>query len=59
MNIHLFNACLLAGWLMLVLGVGLWSVPAALVVGGAALIALTVFIGLRAGVAPSAEPGKD
>ena len=53
MNIYLFNACLLTGWLMLMLGVGLWSVPAALVVGGLVLMALTLMLAFRAGVMPA------
>ena len=44
------NVALLVGWVLLVLGVGLWSVPAAFVVGGALLIGLTLFIALRAGI---------
>lgn len=50
MTIRLFNACLAAGWLMLVLGLALWSVPAGLVVGGAVLMAVTLLLAFRAGV---------
>lgn len=50
MTIQLFNACLATGWLMLVVGLGLWSVPAALVVGGLVLMVVTLMLAFRAGV---------
>lgn len=50
MNIHHFNALLLVGWLMLVIGLSLWSVPAGLAVGGVVLLGITLFLGIRAGV---------
>lgn len=51
MNLHLFNACLAVGWLMLVCGLGMWSVGLALTVGGAVLMAVTLLMAFRAGVA--------
>lgn len=50
MNKHLVNACLLIGWLMIVLGFGAWSIPAGLVVGGAVLMGVTLTIAFRVGV---------
>jgi hypothetical protein len=50
MNKHLVNACLLLGWLMIVLGLSAWSIPAALVVGGSVLMGVTLLIAFRVGV---------
>lgn len=50
MNKHLVNACLLLGWLMIVLGLSAWSIPAALLVGGAVLMSVTLAIAFRVGV---------
>ena len=55
MTKNMFNACLLAGWLMIVLGLALWSVAAALVVGGALLMAVTLLLAFRAGVCTPAK----
>jgi hypothetical protein len=57
MNQQVFNAALLIGWAMVILGLGLWSVPAALVVGGALLMGVTLTLAFRAGVKPT--PTKD
>lgn len=45
-----FNSCLLTGWLMLVLGLGLLSIPLALVVGGTSLMGVTLLLARWAGV---------
>lgn len=50
MNIKFFNHLMLTAWLMIVIGVGLVSVPAALVVGGAVLLVVTLTIAFRVGV---------
>lgn len=50
MNKNIFNASLLIGWLMIIVGVGLWSVPAALVVGGIILMWVTLMLVFRVGV---------
>lgn len=50
MNLTVFNACLLGGWLMFVAGLCAWSFPIGMAAGGAVLMAVTLFIGLRAGV---------
>jgi hypothetical protein len=53
MTLRIFNACLIAGWLLMVLGVSLVSIPAALVVGGLVLVGLTLLLAFRAGVIPN------
>lgn len=51
MNAHIFNASLFLGWMLIVVGVGgLWSVPAALLVGGVILVAITLLLARWAGV---------
>lgn len=51
MNALIFNASLFVGWLLVVLGVGgLWSVWAALLVGGAILVLVTLLLARWAGV---------
>lgn len=57
MNPLIFNATLLLGWGMIVLGLGLVSVAAALVVGGGLLMGVTLTLAFRAGVRP--KPTKD
>lgn len=59
MNSRIFNASLLIGWLLIVLGVaGLHSVPAALLVGGVLLVGITLLLARWAGVtAPQAKDG--
>ena len=51
MNLRVFNACLLIGWLMTTVGVSLISRGVGIAVGGCLLIALTLgvawFGGLR------------
>lgn len=62
MNAKVFNACLLAGWLFITLGGILYRPDAGLLVGGVALIALTLFVALRFGVydqAPQAPKAAD
>lgn len=41
MNIHIFNACLLIGWIMVTAGAMVLNLGAGACVGGALLIALT------------------
>jgi len=51
MNALIFNASLLIGWLLIVVGVGgLWSVSAALLVGGVILVLVTLLLARWAGV---------
>jgi len=45
-----FNACLLAGWALVSVGAGLWSIPAGLVTAGALLIALTIVVARLGGM---------
>lgn len=42
MNRHVYNCSLVAGWLLVSVGVGLWSLPAGLVTAGGLLLALTL-----------------
>lgn len=60
MNIQIFNGCLLAGWFLLTLGGVMWRPDAGLVIGGVALLALTVGLALRFGLggAPAKEADK-
>ena len=53
MNAIVFNICLLVGWLMVVIGIALVSIPAALVVGGVVLLFLTLKLAFWAGVLAS------
>lgn len=54
MNIHIFNTCLLIGWLLIFAGVAVqWGVPAGLVVAGVLLLLLTLLLARWAGVRPS------
>lgn len=50
MNAKVFNACLLAGWFLLTLGGVLFRPEVGLMVGGLALIVLTLAIAVRFGV---------
>ena len=51
MNLLVFNACMLLGWLMVLIGACLASLPYGLVASGLLLLALTV-LGVRvAGIA--------
>ena len=47
-----FNACLLAGWALVSVGAGLWSIPAGLVTAGALLIAPAAFTHTHRGNRP-------
>lgn len=58
MNSTIFNAALGAGWLLLVIGLALWSVPLALVVGGLVLLSLTILLARWAGVRTADKPSK-
>lgn len=59
MNVHIFNGCLLAGWVLIVAGVGLVHIPSAFIVGGALLVLLTMWVASKAGVQPNApKPPK-
>jgi hypothetical protein len=56
MNAVTFNASLMIGWLLIVLGVGgLFSVAAALLVGGTLLVAITLLLARWAGVQTKAK----
>lgn len=58
MNQLIFNAAMLVGLVMIMLGVGLaWSFAAALVVGGALIMGVTLKLAFRVGVNPN--PTKD
>ena len=59
MTTKIFNICLLAGWLMIVLGVALWSVPAAFVAGGVLLVGLTLLLAYFAGVVVPRKKDED
>lgn len=50
MKLRIFNACLLAGWLMVTVGIAIVSVPAALVAGGVTLMGLTLLVARAAGI---------
>ncbi len=50
MTKNVFNGCLLIGWLMIISGLALWSLAAALVVGGVLLMGVTLLLAFRAGV---------
>ncbi len=50
MNIQIFNGCLLAGWFLLTLGGVMWRPDAGLIIGGLALLVLTVGLAMRVGV---------
>lgn len=55
MNAIIFNASLMTGWLLIVVGVGgLVSVWAALVTGGVLLVAITLLLARWAGVVSGA-----
>lgn len=60
MNAKVFNACLLAGWFLLTLGGMLFRPEVGLMVGGLALIVLTLAIAVRFGVydQESKKPAK-
>jgi hypothetical protein len=55
MNVNVFNAMLLAGWLLVLVGGVLLNVGAGLAVGGLLLIVLTIFVSRVAGIF---VPGK-
>jgi hypothetical protein len=57
MNIKLFNAALAFGWLLLVSGIAMWSVPAALAFGGGLVIVITLLLAFRVGVG-GVRPGQ-
>ena len=59
MRPDVFNACLLAGWFMLTVGGILLSPGAGLLIGGVAMIALTLFVALRVGFLPPAKKTAD
>lgn len=62
MNTKIFNACLLAGWFLLTLGGVLYRPEFGLMIGGLALIMLTLAIALRIGLydqAPQAPSKND
>lgn len=50
MNARVFNACLLIGWLMFVVGLGIVSLPAALGLGGLLLMLITLLLARWSGV---------
>jgi hypothetical protein len=50
MKIQIFNGCLLAGWFLLTLGGILYRPEAGLMIGGLAIVALTIFVALRFGI---------
>lgn len=50
MTQRIFNSCLLAGWLLIVVGAAMVSLPLALVGGGALLVLLTLLLARWAGV---------
>lgn len=64
MSMKVFNACLLAGWFLLTLGGILYRPDIGLMIGGLAIIVLTMAISIRFGLydqepkAPSAAAEK-
>jgi hypothetical protein len=58
MSIQYFNAALALGWLLIVSGLAMWSVPLALTVGGLLVLAITLLLAFRAGVVPPNRPGE-
>lgn len=59
MNSHIFNACLLLGWVLIVLGVaGLHSWAAAALAGGVLLMAVTLLLARWAGVSQRKKKGS-
>lgn len=50
MNLMLFNIAVAIGWLMVLIGVCLFSIPVGLIVGGALLLALTFAGAWMAGI---------
>jgi len=59
MNAKIFNACLLAGWFLLTLGGVLYRPELGLMIGGLALIVLTLAIAIRFGLYDQAAPKND
>lgn len=56
MNAKIFNACLLGGWFLLTLGGILLNPGAGLLIGGLALIVLTLAVSARFGVYDGSAP---
>jgi hypothetical protein len=50
MSFRVFNACLLAGWLLVAIGAGLWWLPAGFIAGGVLLIGLNLLVARMVGV---------
>lgn len=50
MHIYVFNACLIAAWLLVSLGAGVISLAAGLITAGAVLAAITLFMAVRYGL---------
>ena len=57
MRLEIFNACLLAGWFMLTMGGIMLNPGTGLIIGGVALVVLTLFVAMRVGLrgAPQKE----
>lgn len=54
-----FNAAMLVGLLLVMVGVGLeWSVPLALIVGGTLVLFITLLLAFKAGVIAAAQKGR-
>lgn len=58
MNSTIFNAALLTGWLLIVGGLAMLSVPLALVVGGIVLMSVTILLARWAGVRAATATDK-
>lgn len=50
MNPLVFNICLLLGWLLVLAGLTLWSVPVGLAAAGLLLMAVTLYLARWVGV---------
>ncbi len=59
MNSQIFNAALLLGWLLIIMGVAmLHSIGAALVTGGSLLLIITLLLARWAGVVDTRAKGR-
>ena len=59
MNLNVFNASLLLSWLMVSLGAIAVSVPLGIIVSGAVLMGLTLFVGAKFGVYQIKKDGAE
>lgn len=56
MNVIVFNVCLLIGWLLVLIGLCIWSIPFGMASAGALLLLLTILLARLGGLqAPGAH----